>query len=187
MTAPGFAHVFVLCTGRCGSTTLARACTHIDNYTSAHESRTWLTGAARLDYPSRHIEIDNRLSWFLGRLDAQHGTAPLYVHLTRDPEAVAQSFLARLDRGIMAAYRSTILMGAPRRSADLPGIAFCRDYVSCVTENIRHFLRDKPHVAQITLEDFPAGFRSLWSRLGATGDLDAALATLAQTHNATTG
>ena len=30
--------VFVLCTGRSGSTTFVRACQHIDNYTASHES-----------------------------------------------------------------------------------------------------------------------------------------------------
>ncbi len=54
--------VFVLCTGRCGSTTFIKACAHITNYTAAHESRTGLLGSDRLDYPGKHIEADNRLS-----------------------------------------------------------------------------------------------------------------------------
>ena len=35
-------NVFILNTGRCGSRTFARACAHITNYTSAHESRSGL-------------------------------------------------------------------------------------------------------------------------------------------------
>jgi hypothetical protein len=31
-------HIFILNTGRCGSTTCARACQHMTNYTAAHES-----------------------------------------------------------------------------------------------------------------------------------------------------
>ena len=38
------------------------------NFTAAHESRKSLVGGARLAYPDRHIEADNRLSWILGRL-----------------------------------------------------------------------------------------------------------------------
>ncbi|WJI25223.1 hypothetical protein RHP47_05945 [Thermosynechococcus sp. QKsg1] len=50
-------NVFVLCTGRCGSVTFAKACTFITNFSSAHESRTFLLGEARLAYPDRHIEF----------------------------------------------------------------------------------------------------------------------------------
>ena len=55
-------NVFVLCTGRCGSTTFACACRHIENYTAAHESRSHLAGPERFAYPEDHIEVDNRLS-----------------------------------------------------------------------------------------------------------------------------
>ena len=58
-------NVFVLCTGRCGSVTLYKICKHIQNFTSGHESRKKLD----FKYQENHIEIDNRLSWFLGRLD----------------------------------------------------------------------------------------------------------------------
>lgn len=77
-------NVFVLSTGRCGSTTFVKACEHITNFSAAHESRTGLLGAARLDYAGNHIEADNRLSWLLGRLDRTYGNAAFYVHLRRD-------------------------------------------------------------------------------------------------------
>lgn len=40
-------------------------------------------------YPPRHIEVDNRLAWFLGYLQEHHGHEAYYVHLTRDRDAVA--------------------------------------------------------------------------------------------------
>ena len=43
-------------TGRCGSTTFARACTHIANFTTAHESQRAPLGDERLNYPVSHIE-----------------------------------------------------------------------------------------------------------------------------------
>ena len=58
--------VFVLCTGRCGSTTFARAAAHATNFTAKHESRTYKLGAQRLAYPDNHIEVDNRLAWWRG-------------------------------------------------------------------------------------------------------------------------
>ncbi|HIK35539.1 MULTISPECIES: hypothetical protein [unclassified Thermosynechococcus] len=66
-------NVFVLWTSRCDSVTFAEACTFIANFNSAQESRTFLLGEAHLAYPDRHIEVDNRLAWFLGRLDQTYG------------------------------------------------------------------------------------------------------------------
>ena len=83
-------NVFVLCTGRCGSVTFARACRFIDNYTAGHET----AHGYNLEYPDRHIEVDNRLSWFLGRLDERYPDA-YYVHLLRRREDVVQSFARR--------------------------------------------------------------------------------------------
>ena len=177
-------NIFVLCTGRCGSTTLARGCAHFDNYTCDHEGRSHLTGTDRFASPPNHIEIDNRLSWLLGRLDRHWGDTAFYVHLIRDKEAVAQSFAKRAGQGILKAYRHDILMKAPTRSFDTPLIDFCRDYVDTVTENIRLFLRDKTHVMGMTLETMGADFDNFCDRIGATGDLDAARASLTERHNA---
>jgi hypothetical protein len=165
----------VLCTGRCGSTTFAKAASHITNFTAGHETRTYLTGDARLAYPAHHIEADNRLTWLLGRLDRAYGQEPLYVHLTRDAEEVAASFLKRADRGIMLAYRTQVLMGAGRLSCDTPLLEFCRDYVTTVTENIRLFLRDKPRAMSFRLETAKADMERFWTAIGAEGDLEAAL------------
>ncbi len=177
-------HVFVLCTGRCGSTTLARACAHFDNWTAAHESRSHLTGPARFAFAQRHIEIDNRLAWLLGRLDRHYGDGAAYVHLTRDAEEVAQSFARRAGQGILKAYRNDILLKAPVRAKGTPLIDYCRDYVETVTENIRLFLKDKTHVMPMTLETMGQDFDRLIGWTGATGDLGAARATLAERHNA---
>ena len=77
-------NVFVLCTGRCGSTTFSKAASHMTNITAGHETRCSLIGNLRLAYPPSHIEVDNRLSWFLGRLDCTYGKNACYVHLQRD-------------------------------------------------------------------------------------------------------
>ena len=95
-------NVFVLCTGRCGSTTFARACQHLSNFTVGHESRVDLIGPDRLAYPQAHIEVDNRLSWMLGRLGAAFDDdETLWVHLIRDEEETARSFVKRFGRGII--------------------------------------------------------------------------------------
>lgn len=185
MAGRRFGNVFVLCTGRCGSMTFSKAASHITNFTVSHEGRTAATGPARLAYPPAHIEVDNRLAWILGRLDAVWGPRPLYVHLSRSAEATAQSFAQRADRGILLAYRTDILMNAGRLNPGATPLDFARDYVETVTANIRLFLRDKPHVEHVTLEDGARGFARVWDRIGAEGDLQAALAEWSVRHNAT--
>ena len=175
--------VFVLCTGRCGSVTFAKASAHINNFSAGHETRCHLTGPARFAYPERHIEADNRLSWLLGRLDRIYGEEPLYVHLTRDAEEVARSYLKRSDRGIILAYRTEILMRAAKLNKEDSLLDFCRDYVQTVTDNILHFLRDKPLKMSFSLDSAKDDFKVFWETIGAEGNLKAALTEWDTRHN----
>ncbi len=174
-------NVFILCTGRCGSTTFVRAAQHMTNFTSGHESRAKLAGPERLAYPENHIEADNRLSWFLGRLDRAYGADAKYVHLKRDPAQVAESFNERWDSelAIISAYRKSILKGAPRAE----GLDICRDYIETVTANIEHFLADKPHRMEFCLESAERDWRTFWDWIGAEGDLASSLAEWSVAHN----
>lgn len=165
--------------------TLSRACTHLTSHTSAHESMTHATGAARFAFPANHIEIDNRLAWFTGRLDRVWGDRAAYVHLTRDPEQVARSFTLRANQGIIRGYKQDILARSRNLGWKTPLIDYCRDYVDTVTANITHYLRDKQHVMEMTLETMPDDFEQLCGWIGADGNLDAARAELAVVHNAT--
>ncbi len=178
-------NIFVLCTGRCGSTTLATACGHFTNYTAGHETLTHLTGRPRFQVPERHIEVDNRLSWLLGRLDRRWGDRAAYVHLTRDPAEVAESFRKRANQGILRAYRRDILARSEIFTPKKRTLAFCRDYVDTVTENIRLFLRDKSHVMDMKLETIEADLDRFIDWIGAEGDLDAARATIKLRYNPT--
>jgi len=175
--------VFVLCTGRCGSTTLARAGEHLTNYTAGHETRANRIGDDRFDYPDQHVEVDNRLSWFLGDLDRRFGDDPLYVHLRRDPETVATSFTHRWGKGIIGAFDGGIVFGSkpPDRAMDM-----CRFYVDTVTANIESFLRGRPRQMTVWLEDAPSWLPDLWTRIGGEGNLQAAMDEFNVHHNATT-
>lgn len=177
--------VFVLSTGRSGTTTFVEACKHASNYTAGHETRAAQVGRSRFDYPDGHIEADNRLSWFLGALNEAYGSDPLYVHLLRDREATADSFLRRWDYkwrgGIIEAFAHALVMHAP----DWPDenrLDVCRWYVDTVNANIRLFLRDKRHLT-IWLEDAARRFPIFWSAIGAEGDLDLALGEFEVRHN----
>ena len=175
--------VFVLTTGRSGSKTFAEACRHLTNYTVGHESRSKLLAAQRVEIPDQHIEVDNRLSWMLGRL-GEVFPDEMYVHLTRDPQESAESFGRRFPCGhfftggsIASAYRMAILQnvvaGEDRIALDLVGT---------VNANIRHFLRDKEHV-EVECGDV-SSFRKFLASIGARGNLEAARRTFSKVHNA---
>lgn len=173
-------NVFVLNTGRCGSTTFIKACMHIDNYTCGHETLSRMIGDSRLDYPKGHIEADNRLSWFLGKLDVKYGDNAIYVHLLRDPEDTARSYIRRYPSSIVKAYRQAILMGGNDR--DKP-YAICRDYIDTVNINIERFLKDKSNKMIFRLEDANQDFRQFWSIIEAEGDLPSALMEFSRHYN----
>ena len=174
-------NIFILCTGRCGSTTFVRAAQHMTNFTSGHETRARLAGRDRLSYPDNHIEADNRLSWFLGRLDREYGQGARYVHLQRDPARVAESFNERWDSdlAIISAYRKAILKGAPQAE----GLDICRDYIDTVTSNIDHFLTDKPHRMEFQLESAERDWRTFWDWIGPEGDFEASRREWSVAHN----
>lgn len=171
-------NVFVLTTGRTGSTGFAMACRHISNFSAGHESRARSIGASRLDYPDNHVEVDNRLVWFLGGLDRAFPGAR-YVHLTRDSEEVARSYNRRWHQyqTIVRAWKDGVLMGG--RGRPLP---ICRDYVANTNENIALFVRDRPSIT-VELERIDSHFPAFWQWIGAEGDLAAAMSEWPKRHN----
>ena len=148
-------NVFVLCTGRCGSTTFYKACKHIKNYRSGHETRTGLLRFNRLDYSVNHIEVDNRLSWFLGKLDILYGDTAFYVHLRRNTIDTANSFVNRYTLGIIRAYRERILLGIDKKATPY-NVAL--DYCETVNYNIKLFLKDKTNKMDFSLENYKVDF-----------------------------
>ncbi|MGH6950557.1 MAG: hypothetical protein ACREH4_06775 [Vitreimonas sp.] len=183
-------NVFVLCTGRCGSLTFSKACAHITNYTSGHETRISHIGEERLAYADRHIEIDNRLSWVLGRLDRVYGDSAAYVHLTRDRAAVAKSLRKRSTFGIMKAYKQGVLMKAYQRGALLDpktrssDLEIAHDYIETVESNIALFLANKSKVTPVRLETAQEDFPAFWRNIGAEGDMEAAVREWGARYNA---
>lgn len=185
-------NVFVLCTGRSGSTTFARACEHVDNYSVGHESRGGCIGGEegdRLDYPDDHIEVDNRLAWFLGRLDEKYGNDAFYVHLKRNKENTAKSWTKPgfyKGSGIMRAYRTGIIRPELRSAyASSPDpIDVTKHYYDTVNANISLFLKDKNRCMEFNLETAKSDFRNFWNQIEATGDLDSALSEWERQYNA---
>lgn len=174
-------NVFVLCTGRCGSLTFVAASRQIKNYSAAHESRSGVVGPGRVAYPPNHIEADNRLSWFLGRLDVAYGNDAFYVHLKRNELDTARSFLRRYEGGIIRAYRSGILLGG---DSEVDPLQVCLDYIATVNLNIDAFLKNKTRKLTVSLETAKTDFAVFWNLIGAVGDLELACAEWEKFHNA---
>lgn len=173
-------NVFVLGTGRCGTTTWAQACSHVSNYTAGHETqcRNW---QSRLDYPDNHIEADHRLAFFLGTIDKRWGDEATYIHLTRDAEKVAESWSVRLgEAGMMKNWPRAVFY----RPKHLDHLQAARIMVQTITDDIELFLRDKTRVVRATIEDPHEGFDTMWSMIAARGDRRAAHQTLDRVHNA---
>jgi len=174
-------NIFILNSGRCGSTTFIKACQHITNYSAAHESLLSNIGAQRLDYPDNHIEADNRLCWLLGRLDKSYGDNAFYVHLKRKPQDTANSFAKRIDFGILKAYEQGVLM---HDTHQLPANKIASDYIETVNSNIELFLKDKTHKMLISLETVQTDFTDFWQRIGAQGNRENALSEWRINYNA---
>lgn len=160
--------VFVLNTGRCGSMTFYKACSHITNYTAGHQTRKGLS----LDYPDNHIEIDNRLSWFLGTMDKKYPDA-FYVHLVKGD--TWKSFIKRYDGGIICAFRKYIHQGLKAKPEDVT-----KNYCDTVNDNIEFFLKFK---SQMRFDFDKGDFLEFWHRIGAEGNLEKALKEFDIKHN----
>ena len=132
--------VFVLGTGRTGSTTFVKACRHIDNYTASTRSLPETDiRSKRLDYPECHIEVDPRLVTALDALGASFASTALFVHLRGDEVSGAE---------------------------------------------IDAFLATVPYSMTIDLETAKSQFSEFWSRIGADGDLSAAIAEFDRRYDA---
>lgn len=178
-------NVFVLCTGRSGSTSFIEACQHISNYTAAHESLSDKIGDARFEFSKNHIEADNRLSWQLGQMNDKFGKAAFYVHLKRDSKSIAKSYSRRflLPKSMIYAYSNGIKKLPPEGLDAGTRLEVCLDYVDTVNSNIKHFLKDKPLKIEIDLGDIKSGFKDFWNAIEAEGNLDLALNEFDKKHN----
>ncbi len=177
--------VFILCTGRSGSVSFIKACKHITNYSSGHETLSKELGARRLDYPDNHIEADNRLSWFLGSLDKKYANEAFYIHLVRKKSDTVLSFTNRWNSrgGIIRAFYEGILKTSDfKTNSDIIN-QVCEDYYTTVNDNIDLFLKDKKNVLRINLENIQEDFKDFWHTIEAQGNLSAAIQEFSKRYN----
>jgi hypothetical protein len=177
--------VFVLTTGRAASQTVARAAAHIEGMTAAHESRRGLLDG-RLGYPDNHVEVDNRLVWFLGSLDRLYDDdQTFYVVLKRDADAVAASYVRRwhITVSIVRAFYNGILMSRKRKPSPSERQQAARLFVQTVEDNVDHFLRNRDNCCVIRTDSLEADFFRFLDRAGLDGDREAMRRELATVYN----
>lgn len=189
--------VFVVGTGRSGTSTLYSAFSRVANYSCLQESRSHRTGPERITFPDAHIEVDCRLTFYLGLLRETYPDA-LYINAVRDPQAVALSyaqrmsdaqsplmFLARRLRStpsLSDAHAHHIVKGNWRLGPD-QRLKAMLDMVAAVNANIRAATSTARYL-EVDIDDPDEAFRLAWQSMGAEGDLDGALQELRTAHNA---
>ena len=174
-----YKHIFILSAGRCGSMTFIKACNHIENYSSFHESGRLLNSHDKynLIYPEYHIESDNRLSWFLGSIDKLYGNNALYLKLTRNKQKIINSYLKRktLNQGILPAFAINIFQ-QKKRDITKAGYEWAANhYVNTVYDNINFFLKNKNNTLEIDIDSPIESFKEFWEEIEAIGNIDNAI------------
>jgi len=171
-------NIFILGTGRCGTKAFIKACKHISNFTSAHESSNGQIGVHKFNFPDNHIEADNRLIWFFGTLEKAYSNKKvLYVHMRRNKSKVANSFNRRWYgmHSIIRSFSWGISYINWLRSSKEKRYSCCEFYVETVTDNIDSFLSNKKNTIVVNLENIEADFEKFWKYVEAEGDLNLAL------------
>ncbi|MBN2523446.1 MAG: hypothetical protein JXB24_09225 [Bacteroidales bacterium] len=177
--------IFILCTGRSGSFAFIKACKHILNYSSGHETNAKKIGSAHFEYSDNHIEADNRLIWFLGALERKYADSPVYVHLKRNKSETIRSLNKRWHSkvSIMRAYCAGILKTPIEKLNKKRRLEICEDYYNNVNLNIEVFLKSKSKSIMVNLETIQEDFRKFWNFIGARGNLENALIEFETNYN----
>lgn len=171
MNTPNFEHIFVLNTGRCGSKTFSKACKHIKNYTSAHESRINIV-RNKFHYSKYHIEIDNRLSWFLYFLDQYNSKKTFFVHLFRNEQDVINSFVQR--KGGHKSLLNNFIKGiCYQKDTNQNRQIFAKRMIKTIKYNINNFLVDKNYM-NIQIEKGVEQFPKFCKIINASVDIEKA-------------
>lgn len=168
--------IFVLTTGRTASTTFSKACSHFEGMTASHESKAGKI-KGRLDYPDNHVEIDNRLVWFLSSLEKIYKTEDtFYVYLKRDKEEVIKSYIKRwyVKSSIVRGMFNNILMCEGHASYS-EKYQSCELYVDTVEDAIESFGARNKNYAVVSLGNIKEDFSNFVTQAGVRCDLEKAL------------
>lgn len=186
--------VFVVGTGRCGTTSFYNACKHITNYSCSQEKFTRNPGYVKM-IPDNHIAIDNRLSFHLGSLLEYFGNRRFYfVWLRRNRKATAESFAKRFanPHGIMAAHYRSIMQRYktdPYKLDYKAKLEIANDYIEMVDNNIKLFMTcvinnfNEDNFQVIEIENIKLEFAEFWKNIEAKGAMNIAMREFDKLYN----
>jgi len=186
MTRPA-TRLFVLTIGRSGSTAFAAACGHSTRFTVGHESNADLFLPERICYPPMHIEIDNRLVHYVELLKDQYGDDAAYVYLSREPEAIVDSYVRRWHLSISAVRAhgiSTLMRAGSVERGDRQHIA--RDYVRLMDARIRWHVARSSHGYLLRSDELRSELPRFWTHFGLGDGLEGATCALGNRYNLNT-
>lgn len=168
--------VFVVGTGRCGSTTFAEACSHATNYTSAHESKAGTH--YDLEYPDDHIEVDPPLIFQAKRLRERYPDAK-WVWLVRDESKVVDSIVENDSK--MASHFAAMCWhkpdATPRPGAEL--------LVRVMLDLCSELLPKDTYI--LNVEDVAEKWPECWRWMGCKGSIKSSMKEWNVRYNATIG
>ena len=125
--------VFVVGTGRCGSSTFYQACKTISNYTCGHE--TFVGKVHDFKYPDNHIEVAVQNMQALAYLRREYPNSK-FVHLIRERESCIQSLYKQVPEYLSAWAFQMFLLNYRR-----PSIEIAEWYYDITVNAIRGFSR----------------------------------------------
>ena len=167
--------VFVTGTGRCGTTTFAKACSHITNYTSGHEThwRPSFDNSKVREYADGHIESDPHLVWHIGVLANRYPDA-WWVHLVRERESCVRSLAKTM--GVRDWARLAYVGQNDVQAA-------ASDFYDFVNQTVPLALAEMQCIT-MHLERLKEEWYLFWNLIGAEGDYEASVRELGVRHNA---
>lgn len=163
-------NIFVVGTGRCGTTSFAEACRYMSSFTVGHE-----TNAVGLRYPTNHIEVNSQLTWRTPALIQKYPEA-LWVHLIRERESCAES-IAQMGGGSVVAGLQQLY---PSLYPDDP-LEAARIFYDMANDVI---VATIPRRKILFLETIQEEWPSFWKWACAEGDYDGSLASWSVKKNA---
>jgi len=176
--------VFIIGTGRCGTTTIWKAAQHITNYTAGHETKPGVIGRYK-GYPDNHIESDGHLIWTVPRLVAKYPDAKFAV-LRRDRKDLIDSLARRYYmQGILRLFHAD--KRHKEKQAREEAAAWL---VDCMYAYAERFLaaQFKCDFRIFNLEKMKTGdWVRFWDWIGAEGDFDKSLKEWDIKHNTKVG
>lgn len=170
--------VFVVGTGRCGTSTFFHACNHITNYGCGHESKRGPKQIGNWSFPDDHIEIASNLTVGLHKLIYKYPNS-LWVRLKRNKRECVRSLAEQASEAMLDFAHQWWYLDMTEAVDNIEVASqfydFCEDYYQRRLPNNALFL-DLEHIRE--------QWSVFWNEARAEGDYLASLKEWDRNYNA---